>query len=55
MSITMSRVMNRLKSIVLFLLSPFIALGYMMTFPMVALPMLLAHIKGESEKSTRVG
>jgi len=36
----MSQILVRLKLIAMFLLSPFIALLYMATFPMVALKML---------------
>lgn len=47
----MSKFMLQLKRIVLFLLSPLFALGYMATFPMVALGMLKTLLKtGEMPK-----
>ena len=50
----MSKFIAQLKRIVLFLLSPFIALAYMAVFPGVAMRMLLSGNKGESQDSGRV-
>jgi hypothetical protein len=47
----MSKFIAQLKRIVLFLLSPFIALAYMAVFPGVALRMMLSGEKGESRDS----
>jgi hypothetical protein len=44
----MSKLIARLKQIVLFLLSPFFALAYMAVFPGVALKMLLSGKTGEA-------
>ncbi len=52
----MSKLMQQLKRIVLFLLSPLFALAYMATFPMVALGMLKTLLKtGEMPKSDEPG
>lgn len=52
----MSKLMQQLKRIILFLLSPLFALAYMATFPMVALGMLKTLLKtGEMPKSDEPG
>ena len=50
----MSKLIAQLKKIIMFLLSPLFALGYMALFPVVALGMLLKGNKGEPEGSGRV-
>ncbi len=45
----MSKLIARLKQIILFLLSPFIALAYMAAFPGVALKMLVSGNTGDTE------
>jgi hypothetical protein len=47
----MSKFIAQLKRIVLFLLSPFIALAYMAVFPGVALKMLVSGNTGEAQDS----
>lgn len=52
----MSKLMQQLKRILLFLLSPLFAFAYMATFPMVALGMLKTLLKtGEMPKSEEPG
>ena len=52
----MSKLMVQLKRIILFLLSPLFALGYMATFPMAALGMLKILLKtGEMPKAEELG
>ena len=51
----MSKPIAQLKKIVMFLVSPLFAFGYMALFPLVALGMLLKGNKGEPEGSGRAG
>lgn len=51
----MSKLIQHLKRIVLFLLSPLFALAYMGAFPGVAMGMLLKDIKAKREGSVSGG